>query len=171
MPCLITTGFTKDCNYRLGGLKALYFGNLSQIDSYTDADPDDGKIEAIVMTATDVFYAVEFERNTAVQTQELQVNAGQASVSQSVTFTLGVKDAATIAALKDLSLSDLVIIAVDANGGRCVLGRDNGLRATVGTNTSGTAEADFSGITFTFTGSQKEYAPILDAAFDINTIL
>jgi len=172
--CLITAGFTRDCNYRVGGLKKLYFGNRSEIDSYTDTVPDDGEINAIVMVNPGTpytFFVVEFERNTGVQTQELQVNAGQASVLHTVTFTLGKKDAATIAELKDMSLGDIVIVAEDNTGHRVILGRNNGLRASVLSDTSGTAEADFNGLTFTYTGTETEYAQVLDSAFDIDTIL
>jgi hypothetical protein len=174
MPCLITTGATKDCNYRLGGLRKLYFANITEIASYTDADLTDSFVEAIVMENPGTpftFFEMEFERNTAVQSQELIVSSGQASVNHTVTFTLGKKDAPLIASLKDLSLADLVIVAEDASGGRCILGRDNGLRSTALTMTSGTAEADFSGGTFTFVGAQTEWAPILDPLFDITTIL
>ncbi len=174
MPCLITAGLTKDCNYRVGGLKKLYFGNVSEIDTYTDSDPTDGIINAIVMLNPGTpytFFEVEFERNTGVQSQELQVNAGQKSVLHTVTFTLGKKDGATIAELKNLSLADLVIVAEDNTGARCILGRLNGLAASVLSSTSGTAEADFNGLTFTYTGTETEYAQILDPAFDITTIL
>ena len=112
--CLITAGFTRDCNYRVGGLKKLYFGNLSEIDSYTDTVPDDGEINAIVMVNPGTpftFFVVEFERNTGVFTEDLQVNAGQRSVLQTLTFTLARHDKELIAELKSLSLSDLVIVA------------------------------------------------------------
>ena len=149
----------------------MYFGNRSEIASYTDTTPDDGEINAIVMDLTFTFFAVEFERNTGVSTQELQVNAGQKSVLHTVTFTLGKKDDATIAELKNLSLSDIVIVAEDNTGHRVILGRNNGLTASVLSDTSGTAEADFNGLTFTYTGTETEFAQVLDPAFDITTIL
>ena len=43
----------------------MYFGNRSEIDSYTDTTPDDGEINAIVMDLGFTFFAVEFEAPVA----------------------------------------------------------------------------------------------------------
>ena len=171
MPCLITAGLTKDCDYLLGGLKTLYLANTSDVDSYTDTVPNDGEINAIVMVATKVFFTYEFENNTASFTNELVVSGGQKYVAQTVNFSLSKKDAELIADLKNLSLANIVAIAVDRTGKRFILGRINGLEATVQTLNSGVAEGDFGGLTVTLAGSETEYSQELDSAFDISTIL
>jgi hypothetical protein len=171
MPCLITGGLVKDCDFLLGGLKTLYLANISDIDTYTDTTADDGIIDAIIMNGVGVFHTFEFEDNTASFTNEMQVSAGQKYVLQTVNFSLANKEAEVIAQMKDLALSTLVAIAVDRTGKRYILGRNNGLSATVASLNSGAAEGDFAGLTVTLSGSQVEFAPILLSTFDISTIL
>jgi hypothetical protein len=171
MACLMAGGTTKDCNYLLGGLNKLYLANISEIDSYTDTDPLDCIINAIVMVATEVFFVNEFDKNTGSATQELQVNNGQKFVAQTVSFSVASNNAALTCLLKDLSLGTIVAITEDRKGERKIMGRINGLEASVMTLNSGAADADYSGMTVTLTGSEPEWAEILDPAFDISTIL
>ena len=171
MPCLITGGLVKDCDFLLGGLKALYLANLSDIDSYTDTVADDGEINAIVMVATKTFFTFEFEDNTGSFNNELTVSGGQKYVTQTLAFSLASKEKEVIAELKNLALSDLVAIAEDRTGKRFILGRTNGLEPSVQTLGSGAADGDFAGLAVTLTGVDIEYSQTLDPTFDISTIL
>lgn len=171
MACLITAGIAKDCDFLVGGLKDLYIANLEDVASYTDTTPDDGIINTIVMVATKVFFTFEFDNNTASFNNELTVSNGQKYVTQTVTFQAASKEPEVIAELKNLALGTFVAIAVDRTGKRFILGRTNGLEATVQTLGSGAADGDFGGLAVTLSAVDIEYSQTLDEAFDISTIL
>lgn len=158
MPCLITGGIVKDCNYLVGGLSALYLANKDDIDSYTDTTPDDGIINDIVMVATKVFFSFEFDDETASFNNELTVSGGQKYITQTVSLTSSVKTPAVIAELKNLSLAKLVAVAVDRNGQQFILGRTNGLEASVQTLGSGAAAGDAAGLALTLAGVDVEWS-------------
>lgn len=171
MACLITGGIVKDCDFLLGGLKTIYLANSEDIDSYTDTVANDGIINAIVMVATKVFFTYEFDNNGGSFTNELTVSGGQKYVTQTVNFSVANKEAEVIADLKNLSLANMVAICVDRTGKRYILGRTNGLEATITTLNSGAADGDFAGLTVTLSAVDIEFSQTLDPSFDIATIL
>ena len=58
----------------------------------------------------------------------------------------------------------LVAVAKDNNGKYWYLGKTRGIDLTAGSATSGTADADRSGYTLTFAGSEPELAPEVNSA-------
>lgn len=158
MSCLLTNGLTKDCNYFLAGLSDLWLANKSQVSGITDSNAD-AVLDTITMSGSSKFYKMEFDKNTGSFTNELAINNGSKSVSQSVSFSLSKKDATTIATADALALGTYVAICKDRNAKYFVLGRINGLEATVTTLNSGAAESDNAGLTVTLSGAQTEFAP------------
>ena len=159
MACILSGGLTKDCNYLIGGLSELYLVSKSQ---FSGASSTNGVITAITMSGGSTFKKIEFEKNTGAFTNELTVSNGQKYITQSVSFSLAKKDASVIIAADEIALGEFVAIAKDRNGNRYLLGRYNGLQASVTTMSSGSGEGDFAGLSVTLTGAEIEFSQLVN---------
>lgn len=166
MACLLTGGFTKgDCGFLLGGLAKLYIANSADVVSITDSTPLTGVLDTIVMDGAAVWYAFQFEKDTASFTQELQVSNGNRYVMQTLVFSLAGQGVEVVKILAELSLGNFIAIAETRTGVRTVLGLQNGLEATGGSNfNSGAAAGDFGGAVITLVGEEAGFGAELDPA-------
>ena len=111
---------------------------------------------------SEYLYEMEFEKNTGNFTNEMVVNNAQKYINQGFSFSIAKKDVDSVTVANELALGKVVAIARDRNGKYFVLGRNNGLEATVTSLNSGSAEGDFSGLVVTMLGAQIEFAPEWD---------
>jgi len=64
MPCALTSNYLIDCKDSLGGLTEVYFMELGNLTSYTEAS---GVITALVKAAGKKFYKYELVRGTSMK--------------------------------------------------------------------------------------------------------
>lgn len=151
MACAITGGISKSCSYFVAGLSQLWLANYSQVSAITSAT-------TTFSSSAYTWYEFEFAKNTGSFTSELQVNGGNKAIKHSVSFSVGNKTQAAIDQLDNISLGKFVATCKDRTAVKYVLGRINGLEATVASISSGAAETDQSLMQVTIEGLQTEHA-------------
>ncbi len=151
MACAITAGISKSCGYKVGGLNQLWLANYAEISGITSS-------ATTFITTGNTWYEFEFEKNTGSFVSELVVNNGQKSINHSVSFSLTDKSQASLTQLDNISLGKFVSTCKDKNAVKYILGRINGLEATIASIGSGANETDSSLIQVTLAGLQTEHA-------------
>ncbi len=160
MSCLVNKGLYKSaCQYILGGLnETAYLANLDEIGTYTDSTS--GIVTAVNMATSGLgFYEFQLAKDTSSFLNELQISGENKWINQTVVLSIPRDDFEAIAVANKLGLAKVVVILKKRNGKMYIIGRYNGLEATVGTFGSGTASGDPSGLNFTFVASEIEYTP------------
>lgn len=102
-----------------------------------------------------------FTRNQASYTQELQADS-QKFIQQTLLMNVPKDSPAVIEIMENLALGRFIGIVKNRKGQYRVLGRNNGLEATVLNNNSGAAEADFAGYEINLVASELEIAKEFD---------
>lgn len=151
MACLITTGITKSCGYLVGGVTEIYLTNWSEVSGATSSS-----VTWKGGATQPKFFKIEPEKNTGSFIDELVVNNGQKSRNHSVTFQVNKKDQNTLDIVDEIALGNFVAIVKDRNGVNFLLGKTNGMEATVASVSSGAAETDVAGLQITLAGLQVE---------------
>lgn len=156
-------GINVDCEPSMGGLKVVYIANYGDIESITyteDNDPSDnaGKVTGITMVDNAKFKGYYFRRNTASMTSTLSVDpANGTSVSTDVALSFLKQDTQKRIEISALSIGELAMIVVDANGRYWFLGKDMPVMASAGGAESGTAYTDGNRYTITLQDNSKDY--------------
>ena len=163
MACALTQGYTLDCRDSLGGITEVYFIASSDITSSTEAS---GVITALTKDTGKRFYKYELTKGTSVLTENVNSNVqnGTLYYTPELTIILNKLQANTRNEILLLAKNLLVAVAKDNNGKYWYLGKTRGIDLTAGSATSGTADADRSGYTLTFAGSEPELAPEVNSA-------
>ena len=163
MACALTQGYTLDCRDSLGGITEVYFMAFQDVASTTEAS---GVITALTKDTGKRFYKYELTKGTSVLTENINSNVqnGTLYYTPELTIILNKLQANTRNEILLLAKNLLVAVAKDNNGKYWYLGKTRGIDLTAGSGTSGTADADRSGYTLTFTGSEPELAPEVNSA-------
>jgi len=166
MSCLLSAGVTRSCGFQFGGLKKVYLANFEEVASV--AQQADGEITGITMTSTGAtWYAFEYEPNTAQKLEELQAGAVSRFVNQTLNMKLANVTQAKKEVIEDLANATLAVILQTQDDLYWFYGeptKSAGLRATVLSIDSGTAQADDASVTITLVGGNLGYANSVDAA-------
>jgi len=153
--CALTTGFDLDCRDAVGGVKSVRFANL---DDYIALSPvvSAGAITSITATAT--FYKYEQLKETSSLTETINGNSQNGTVyyTPEVVVVLLKLDVNKRNEIKVLAQQRLVAIVESNDGSYWVVGWQNGLELNAGTSATGTAFADLSGYSLTFSGMEAE---------------
>ena len=159
MACALTSGRTEPCKDAVGGIKAAYFIDYVE-DSFTVSGGEATAIDAGVTTTYE--YELNSNNNTFVQTATSSKENGTTTYLQTLTLSLKKQTQASAEEIHLLMKSRPVIVVRDNMGNYQVMGISDG---TVGTGeiASGGAKEDFNGYTLTFTATEVEPAPFLDA--------
>ena len=166
MSCLLSAGVTRSCGFQFGGLKKVYLANFEEVSSV--AKDTDNQITGVTMSSTGAtWYEYEYEPNTAQKLEELQAGA----VSRFVNQTLNMKLANVTQAKKEVieSLANATVSVIlqtqdDLYWFYAEPTLSAGLRATVLSIDSGTAQADDAAVTITLVGGNLGYANAISAA-------
>lgn len=163
MACALTQGYTLDCRDSLGGITEVYFMAFQDVASTTEAS---GVITALTKDTGKRFYKYELTKGTSVLTENINSNVqnGTLFYTPELTIILNKLQANTRNEILLLAKNLLVAVAKDNNGKYWYLGKTRGIDLTAGSGTSGTADADRSGYTLTFTGSEPELAPEVNSS-------
>lgn len=165
MSCLLSAGVTRSCGFQFGGLKKVYLANFEEVSAVTHQT--DGEITGITMSSTGAtWYLFEYEPNTAQKLEELQAGAVSRFVNQTLNMRLANVTQAKKEVLEDLANATLSVILQTQDDLYWMFGeptKSAGLRATVLSIDSGTAQSDDAAVTITLVGGNLGYADTVDA--------
>ena len=165
MSCLLSAGVTRSCGFQFGGLKKVFIANFEEVDElqYTT----DGSITGVTMTSGSTWYSFEYEPNTAQKLEELVAGAVSRFVNQTLNMKLANITQAKKSVLDSLANGIFSVMLQTQDDVYWFYGeptKSAGLRATVGSIDSGTAQADDAAVTITLVGGNLGYANQISAA-------
>lgn len=160
MACLITAGITRDCGFSFGGLQKVWLMNASEVTKTGIIhELADGNITTIPMLTGTFPYEYEFEPETGQALQELQAGNVSRFVLQTLNLSLAGITQAKRNELESLANADLMVIYEDQNAQKWLFGEyGRGLRATILTVDTGTADADDYVVQISLAGGSAGYA-------------
>jgi hypothetical protein len=164
MSCLLLSGVTRSCGFQFGGLKKVYLANFEEVTGLTYQA--DGTISGITMAAGKDWFQFEYEPNTAQKLEELQAGAVSRFVNQTLNMKLANVTQAKINVLDQMANATLSVILQTQDDKYWFYGeptKSAGLRATVLSIDSGTAQADDASVTITLVGGSLGYANLVTA--------
>jgi len=153
MACLLNSKISKSCGYLVGGISELYLTNWEEVATLTS-----GTTTWTTGATQAKWFKFVPEKNSGSYIDELVVNNSMKSRNHSVSFRVNKKDQNALDSMDELSLATLVAIVKDRTGNYVVLGKINGMEATVASANSGANETDEAGILITLAGLQTESA-------------
>jgi ligand-binding sensor domain-containing protein len=158
MSCALTSGYTFDCKDNIGGLKSVWFIGYNDVASVTEAS---GVITAITKGAGKVFYKYQLVRNTASFTENIagSIENGTVVFNQELLIVINKMQTSMRNEMLLLAKNNMMAVVEDQNGRYWLAGRFNGLDLLAGSVSTGLAQADRNGYSFTFSGGEKESAP------------
>jgi ligand-binding sensor domain-containing protein len=158
MSCALTSGYTFDCKDNIGGLKSVWFIGYNDVASLTEAS---GVITAITKGAGKVFYKYQLVRNTASFTENIagSIENGTVVFNQELLIVINKMQTSMRNEMLLLAKNNMMAVVEDQNGRYWLAGRFNGLDLLTGSVSTGLAQADRNGYSFTFSGGEKESAP------------
>jgi hypothetical protein len=157
MPCALTQGYNLDCRDSIGGVKEVYFMELGNMSSYTEAS---GVVTAITKASGKKFYKYNLVKQTAMFEDTLTVSEENGTVysEQKLSIILNKLQANTRNELQLLAQNLLVCVVADRNGKYFILGLTNGLVISTAKAESGTKMGDRNGYTIEFAGAEPSLA-------------
>jgi ligand-binding sensor domain-containing protein len=163
MSCALTSGYTFDCKDNIGGLKSVWFIGYNDVASVTEAS---GVITAITKDAGKVFYKYQLVRNTASFTENIagSIENGTVVFNQELLIVINKMQTSMRNEMLLLAKNNMMAVVEDQNGRYWLAGRFNGLDLLTGSVSTGLAQADRNGYSFTFSGGEKESAPEVQSA-------
>lgn len=163
MACALTSGYTFDCKDNIGGLKSVWFIGYNDVASVTEAS---GVITAITKDAGKVFYKYQLVRNTASFTENIagSIENGTVVFNQELLIVINKMQTSMRNEMLLLAKNNMMAVVEDQNGRYWLAGRFNGLDLLTGSVSTGLAQADRNGYSFTFSGGEKESAPEVQSA-------
>jgi len=153
--CALSQSFDLDCRDSVGGVKSCRFASL---EDYLALSPvvSAGAITSI--TGTPTFFKYEQLKETSSLTETINGNSQNGTVyfTPEVVVVLSKLDVTKRNEIKVLAQQRLVAIVEGNDGAYWVVGWQNGLELNAGTSATGTAFADLSGYSLTFSGMEAE---------------
>jgi hypothetical protein len=153
MACALTQNYNLDCRDSVGGLKEVYFMELGNMSSFTEAS---GVVTAITKASGKKFYKYQLVKQTSMLEDVLTVNEENGTVysAQKLTIILNKLQANTRNEINLLANNLLVCVAGDRNGKYWFLGATNGLVINTAKAETGTKMGDRNGYTIEFGGAE-----------------
>ena len=162
--CALSYSYDLDCRDAVGGVKSVRFINL---DDYLALSPvvTSGAITSITTTSP-ALYKYEQLKETSSLTETINGNSQNGTVyyTPELVVVLSKLDVDKRNEIKVLAQQRLVAVVETNDGTYWVIGYQNGLELNAGTSATGTAFADLSGYSLTFSGMEAEPMVEMDAA-------
>lgn len=163
MSCLLANGISKECAHAFGGLKEIYIGNFSDLESLTyDVD---GQITGVTLASGATIYEFEFVKDTGQALEELVENGASSYINQTINAQFNGITQEKKKVLDTLSLANVFVIVKKTDNNYWFYGENEksaGLEATALTIDSGAAQSDVSSASVTLVGASLEYASTVD---------
>ena len=144
MACSQTlNGIAADCQTNVGGIREVYIANYGDVTTI-ELDESSNMIKTITMAETAKFKKYAFKKNTSSMTSTLNVDPanGVNFVQTDLTVVFAKQETVKRMEIAKLSLGELRVIVLDANGKYWFLGKEEFVSATSGTAETGTNRQD-----------------------------
>ena len=154
----LLNGIAADCQTNVGGVREVYIANYSDV-SAIEVDDSSNMIKTITMADTAKFKKYAFKKNTSSMTSTLNVDPanGVNFVQTDLSLVFAKQETVKRMEIAKLSLGELRVIVLDANGKYWFLGQEEFVSATAGTAETGTNRQDGNRYTITLTDYSSSY--------------
>lgn len=139
----VLNGIAADCQTNVGGVREIYIANYSDVTA-VEVDETSNMIKTITMADTAKFKKYAFKKNTSSMTSTLNVDPanGVNFVQTDLTVVFAKQETVKRMEIAKLSLGELRVIVLDANGKYWFLGQEEFVSATSGSAETGTNRTD-----------------------------
>ena len=139
----VLNGIAADCQTNVGGVREVYIANYGDVTAVT-LDDSSNMIKTITMADTAKFKKYAFKKNTSSMTSTLNVDPanGVNFVQTDLTVVFAKQETVKRMEIAKLSLGELRVIVLDANGKYWFLGQEEFVSATSGSAETGTNRTD-----------------------------
>ena len=154
----VLNGIAADCQTNVGGVREVYIANYGDVSAVT-LDETSNMIKTITMTDSAKFKKYSFKKNTSSMTSTLNVDPanGINFVQTDLSLVFAKQETVKRMEIAKLSLGELRVIVLDANGKYWFLGKEEFVSATAGTAETGTNRTDGNKYTITLTDYSASY--------------
>lgn len=139
----VLNGIAADCQTNVGGVREVYIANYSDVTTI-ELDDSSNMIKTITMADTAKFKKYAFKKNTSSMTSTLNVDPanGVNFVQTDLSLVFAKQETVKRMEIAKLSLGELRVIVLDANGKYWFLGQEEFVSATSGSAETGTNRTD-----------------------------
>lgn len=154
----VLNGIAADCQTNVGGIREIYIANYDDVSAVT-LDETSNMIKTITMVDTAKFKKYAFKKNTSSMTSTLNVDPanGINFVQTDLSLVFAKQETVKRMEIAKLSLGELRVIVLDANGKYWFLGKEEFVSATAGTAETGTNRTDGNKYTITLSDYSASY--------------
>lgn len=140
----VFSGLPANCDSNRGGVMVVYIANRADVAGVELSKPKEDKISTITMKDTAKFKAYHFKKGAASFTSTFTLdNAnGVNFVTTVLSIDFAKMETAKRIEMQALSLGEMAVIILDANGTYWYLGLDEPVYASAGTGETGAARTD-----------------------------
>ena len=161
----VVNGIAADCQTNVGGVREVYIANYSDVTTI-EVDESSNMIKTITMADTAKFKKYSFKKNTSSMTSTLNVDPanGINFVQTDLALVFAKQETVKRMEIAKLSLGELRVIVLDANGKYWFLGQEEFVSATAGTAETGTNRTDGNRYSITLTDYSASYPYEVDSS-------
>ena len=154
----VLNGIAADCQTNVGGVREVYIANYSDVTAI-EVDDSSNMIKTITMADSAKFKKYAFKKNTSSMTSTLNVDPanGVNFVQTDLSLVFAKQETVKRMEVAKLSLGELRVIVLDANGKSWFLGQEEFVSATAGTAETGVNRTDGNKYTITLTDYSSSY--------------
>ena len=154
----VLNGIAADCQTNVGGIREIYIANYDDVSAVT-LDETSNMIKTITMADSAKFKKYAFKKNTSSMTSTLNVDPanGINFVQTDLSLVFAKQETVKRMEIAKLSLGELRVIVLDANGKYWFLGKEEFVSATAGTAETGTNRTDGNKYSITLTDYSASY--------------
>ena len=154
----LLNGIAASCDTNVGGVREIYIANYDDVTA-VEVDEVSNMIKTISMTDSAKFKKYAFKKNTSSMTSTLNVDPanGINFVQTDWSLVFAKQETEKRREIAKLSLGELRVIVLDANGKYWFLGQEEFVSATAGTAETGTNRSDGNKYTITLTDYSASY--------------
>ena len=154
----LLNGIAADCQTNVGGVREVYIANYGDVTT-VEVDETSNMIKTITMADTAKFKKYAFKKNTSSMTSTLNVDPanGVNFVQTDLSLVFAKQETVKRMEIAKLSLGELRVIVLDANGKYWFLGQEEFVSATAGTAETGVNRTDGNKYTITLTDYSSSY--------------
>ena len=154
----VLNGIAADCQTNVGGVREVYIANYSDVTAI-EVDEVSNMIKTITMADSAKFKKYAFKKNTSSMTSTLNVDPanGVNFVQTDLSLVFAKQETVKRMEIAKLSLGELRVIVLDANGKYWFLGQEEFVSATAGTAETGVNRTDGNKYTITLTDYSSSY--------------
>ena len=154
----LLNGIAAACETNVGSVREVYIANDDDVTT-VEVDETSNMIKTITMVDTKKFKKYAFKKNTSSMTSTLNVDPanGVNFVQTDLSLVFAKQETVKRMEIAKLSLGELRVIVLDANGKYWFLGQEEFVSATAGTAETGTNRQDGNRYSITLTDYSSSY--------------